>query len=88
MGLLTAPVLLASACAAQQHPVEFALQIPNPPYVMIDESIFVDAPIDQVWARVGGRLRIASNCNCDLGPPVSDSPCDATKHYLDPGRQV
>jgi len=46
MGLLTAHVLLAAACNAQQHPVEAPLQIPNPHYVMIDESIVVDAPVD------------------------------------------
>lgn len=52
-GPLTALVLLAAACAAQQRPAEAPLQVPNPHYVTINESIVVDAPADKVWARVG-----------------------------------
>jgi len=51
IGLLTAIVLLAAACDAQQRPAP--LQIPNPHYVTTSESIVVDAPVDKVWARVG-----------------------------------
>jgi hypothetical protein len=53
IGLLTAIVLLAAACDAQQRPAEAPLQIPNPHYVTISESIVVDAPVDKVWVRVG-----------------------------------
>ncbi len=52
IGLLTAIVLFAAACDAQQRPAEAPLQIPNPHYVTISESIVVDAPVDKVWARV------------------------------------
>lgn len=29
------------------------LQVPNPHYVAMSESVIVDAPVDKVWARVG-----------------------------------
>jgi hypothetical protein len=49
--------LLAVAGAAQQNPaqprVETPLQIPNPHYATVEESIVVDAPVGKVWARVG-----------------------------------
>jgi hypothetical protein len=63
MGLLTALVLLAAACEAQQRPVEAPLQIPNPLYVTINESIVVDAPVDKVWARVGSFCDITEWMN-------------------------
>jgi len=44
IGRLTAIVLLAATCDAQQRPVEAPLQILNPHYVTISESIVVDAP--------------------------------------------
>jgi hypothetical protein len=53
IGLITAIVLLAAACDAQQSPAEAPLQIPNPHYVTINESIVVAAPVEKVWARVG-----------------------------------
>jgi hypothetical protein len=54
IGLLTAAVLLGAAWGAQQGPAQAPLQIPNPHYATINESIVVDAPVDKVWARVGG----------------------------------
>ena len=57
LGQLFAILLLAVASAAFKSPAqartEVALQIPNPQYVTIEESIVVDAPVDRVWARVG-----------------------------------
>ena len=53
IGLITAIVLIAAACIAQQSPADAPLQIPNPHYVPINESIVVDAPVEKVWARVG-----------------------------------
>ena len=63
IGLLTAFVLFAAACDAQQDPPEAPLQIPNPHYVTFSESIVVDAPVDKVWARVGGFCDIAEWMN-------------------------
>ena len=53
IGLLTAALFLAAAWGAQQGPAGAPLQIPNPHYATINESIFVDAPVDEVWPRVG-----------------------------------
>jgi hypothetical protein len=63
IGLLTAIVFLVAACAAQQPQAEAPLQIPNPHYVTINESIDVDAPVDKVWARVGGFCDITEWMN-------------------------
>ena len=57
IGLLIVVVLYAAAGHVQQRPAEVPLQIPNPHYVAINESIDVDAPVDKVWARVGRLLR-------------------------------
>ncbi len=51
--LLAVVVSLAAACDAQQTPADTPLQIPNPHYVTLNESILVDAPVGEVWARVG-----------------------------------
>jgi hypothetical protein len=51
--LLWAIVFLTGACDAQQRPAEAPLQIPNPHYATMTESVVVDAPVDKVWARVG-----------------------------------
>jgi Polyketide cyclase / dehydrase and lipid transport len=53
IGLLTAAVLYAAAGYAQQRPAEAPLQIPNPHYVVIEESIDANAPAEKVWARIG-----------------------------------
>ena len=53
--------LVGLTCAAsrqagqdtQQRAAEAPLQIPNPHYVTVNESIVVDAPVDKVWVRVG-----------------------------------
>lgn len=63
MSLLTALVLLAAACDAQQPQADVPLQIPNPHYVTLDESIVVDAPVDKVWARVGSFCDITEWMN-------------------------
>ncbi len=57
IGLLGALVLFNLA-TVQQHDVpqttaHTPLQIPNPHYIAINESIVVNAPVDKVWARVG-----------------------------------
>jgi hypothetical protein len=59
--LLTALVLLAAACNAQQRPAEAPLQIPNPHYVTIDESIVVHAPVD----KVGSGRRVLRHYRVD-----------------------
>ena len=51
--LLAVAVSLAATCDAQQTPADTPLQIPNPHYVTINESIVVDAPVEKVWTRVG-----------------------------------
>jgi hypothetical protein len=61
--LLTAIVFLVGACMAQQGPPEAALQIPNPHYVTFSESLVADAPVEKVWARVGGFCDIAEWMN-------------------------
>jgi uncharacterized protein YndB with AHSA1/START domain len=53
-----AVVVLFSALYAGHHSsaqtqVQAPLQVPNPHYVTINESIIVNAPVDRVWARVG-----------------------------------
>ena len=57
LGQLFAIFFLAIAGAAAQNPAqpraEIPLQIPNPHYATIEESIVVDAPVDKVWRRVG-----------------------------------
>ena len=56
IGLLAAIVLFAAAferLRPAQTQAEAPLQISNPHYVTINESIVVDAPVDKVWARVG-----------------------------------
>ncbi len=63
IGLLRAFVLLAGAHGAQQGSAEAPLQIPNPHYVTITESIVVDAPVDRVWTRVGGFCDITEWMN-------------------------
>ena len=61
--LLAAFVFLGAACSAQQRPVESPLQIPNPHYVVVTESTVVNAPVDKVWARVGGFCAITEWMN-------------------------
>jgi hypothetical protein len=61
--LLAAFVLLDAASGAQQRPVESPLQISNPHYVVVTESTVVDAPVDKVWARVGGFCDITEWMN-------------------------
>ena len=63
MGVVTAFVLLTAACEAQQRPADTPLQIPNPHYVTLNESIVVDAPVDKVWARVGRFCHITEWMN-------------------------
>ena len=57
IGRLGAVVLFGAVCAGQygsgQTQAQPPLQIPNPHYVTIDESVIVNAPVDKVWARVG-----------------------------------
>jgi hypothetical protein len=63
IGLLTASVLLAAACTAQRPPAESPLQIPNPHYATISESVVVNAPVEKVWSRVGGFCDITEWMN-------------------------
>lgn len=63
IGPLIALALLVAACDAQLRPAEAPLQIPNPHYVTVDESIVIDAPLDKVWARVGGFCDITEWMN-------------------------
>ena len=63
IGLLTEIVFFVALRDEQQRPAETPLQIPNPHYVTIDESIVVDAPVDKVWARVGGFCDITEWMN-------------------------
>ena len=57
LGQLFAILFLAAAGAAQQGPAqphaESPLQVPNPHYATVEESIVVNALVDKVWARVG-----------------------------------
>ena len=63
IGLLGTIVFLAAACTAQQGPAAAPLQIPNPHYVTLNESIVIGAPVDKVWARVGGFCDITEWMN-------------------------
>jgi hypothetical protein len=65
--LLSVVILLSPAFAEQQSsplPREQApLQIPNPHYVTISESVVVNAPVAKVWAQVGGFCDITEWMN-------------------------
>lgn len=63
VGLLATSVVFAVDCSAQRGPAEAPLQIPNPHYVAVTESIEVDAPVAKVWARVGGFCDITEWMN-------------------------
>jgi hypothetical protein len=63
ISLLAAAVSLAPACDAQQGPAETSLQIPNPHYATVSQSILVDAPVEKVWSRVGGFCDITEWMN-------------------------
>ena len=63
ISLLAAAASLAAACDAQQKPAEVPLQVPNPDYTMISESIVVNAPVEKVWSRVGGFCDITEWMN-------------------------
>ena len=66
IGLLTAIVLFAAVferLRPAQTQAEAPLQIPNPHYATIDESVVVHAPVDKVWARVGGFCDITEWMN-------------------------
>jgi len=67
IGLLGVVVLLSPAYSEQQESVRTEarapLQIPNPHYITINESIVVDAPVDKVWARVGAFCDITEWMN-------------------------
>ena len=56
-GLLGVVVLVSPAYAEPQGSgptrAEAPLQIPNPHYITVNESIVVNAPVAKVWARVG-----------------------------------
>jgi hypothetical protein len=62
IGVLTV-VLSAVASHAQQGPAASPLQIANPHYATMQESIVVDAPVDKVWARVGSFCAITEWMN-------------------------
>ncbi len=67
IGLLGVAVLLIPAYAQQQDSAQthtqVPLQIPNPHYVTLEESIVVYAPVDKVWARVGKFCNITEWMN-------------------------
>ena len=67
LGLLTVIVLFATGFDAELCPAqtqaEASLQIPNPRYVTISESIVVPVPVDKVWARVGSFCDITEWMN-------------------------
>src|SRR5258708_6356602 len=57
ISLLGAVVLFSAAFSeshgSAQNQAQAPLQIPNPHYVTVNESIVVDAPAEKVWAQVG-----------------------------------
>jgi uncharacterized protein YndB with AHSA1/START domain len=53
IGLLSTVVILAGAYGASQGSGEIPLQVANPHYATMAESIVIDAPVAKVWARVG-----------------------------------
>jgi Polyketide cyclase / dehydrase and lipid transport len=63
VGLVISIAVLAATCRAGQPAAEIPLQIPDPHYVVVSESIVVDAPVDMVWARVGGFCDITEWMN-------------------------
>jgi hypothetical protein len=63
IGLLIALVLFAAGGYAQQRPAEVPLQVPDPDYAMISESIVVNASVEKVWSRVGGFCDITEWMN-------------------------
>ena len=63
IGLLAMSVFIAAACAAQHGQAVAPLQIPNPHYVTVTESVEVNAPVAKVWGRVGGCCDITEWMN-------------------------
>ena len=63
IGLIISITLLAAACGAEQPAVETPLQIPNPHYIVVSDSVVVDAPVDKVWTRIGGFCDITEWMN-------------------------
>jgi len=66
VGLLAAIVLFPAAFEGllpAQTQADAPLQIPNPHYVTINESVLVDAPVEKVWARVGRFCEITEWMN-------------------------
>lgn len=57
LGLLTVMVVLAAPSDARQRPAEAPLQIPNPHYAPISESIVVDPPVP----LLGGVYRASAS---------------------------
>ncbi len=56
-------VLFAAASHAQQSSAEIPLQVPNPHYASINESIVVNTSVDKAWARVGSFCDITEWMN-------------------------
>jgi hypothetical protein len=53
IGLASVIALFAVTSQAQQSSAQVPLQIPNPHYASITESIVVNTSVDKVWSRVG-----------------------------------
>lgn len=62
-GLLKTIALLAAAYSASQGYAQVPLQVANPHYATMAESIVVDAPVAKAWARVGGFCDITEWMN-------------------------
>ena len=81
IGLLSAIVLFTAVLeglSPAQTQAEAPLQITNPHYVTINESLVVDAPVDKVWARVG-RF-------CDITEWMNSPKWEDCKYLLSPTR--
>ena len=63
IGLLRIIALLVAACCASQVPAKVPLQVANPHYATMAESIIVNAPVAEVWARVGAFCDITEWMN-------------------------
>ncbi len=61
--IIALAVSLLCIVQAQAQTPKAPLQIPNPHYVTLDESIVVDVPVTRVWARVGGFCDITEWMN-------------------------
>lgn len=60
--IFTGMMFTVPSQSSSQEP-QSALAVPNPHYISATRSVVLDAPVDRVWARVGGFCNITEWMN-------------------------